>query len=97
VRSEGAIDRIVLKPLSVEGSDVFISKLDVRLAGCFLRQDKQRILAIVESSYGSSSEFNAACRQILVAADPRASKACIKKSKVQDFDATDDDIDTVGH
>ena len=97
VRSGGAIDRIVLKPLSVEGSDVFISKLDVRLAGCFLRQDKQRILAIVESSYGSSSEFNAACRQILVAADPRASKACIKKSKVQDFDATDDDIDTVGH
>ena len=56
------------KPLSVEGSDVFISKLDVRLAGCFLRQDKQRILAIVESSYGSSSEFNTACRQILVAA-----------------------------
>ena len=97
VRSGGAIDRIVLKPLSVEGSDVFVSKLDVRLAGCFLRQDKQRILAIVESSYGSSSEFNAACRQILVAADPRASKACIKKSKVQDFDATDDDIDTVGH
>jgi len=65
VRSGGTVGRIKLKPLHAEKAESVIATLDIGKADCYLREDKQRILAIVESSYGSSSQFNAVCRRIL--------------------------------
>ena len=65
VRAGGELDRIVVKPLDAESVGSTISALDISKADCYLRQDKQRILAIVESSYGSSRQFNRACQKIL--------------------------------
>ena len=66
VRSGGTVDQIMLKPLHGDDAAAAISGLDIRSADCFLREDKQRILAIVEASYGSSNDFNRACRRILL-------------------------------
>ena len=67
VRSGGALDAVVLKPLHGDGGGVeeTIRRLDISRADCYLREDRQRILSIVESSYGSSGQFNRACRDIL--------------------------------
>ena len=65
VRSGGREDQIDLKPLNDTTAVDAIAALDVDQADCYLREDKQRILAIVESSYGHSSQFNNACRRIL--------------------------------
>ena len=43
-----------------------LASFDIRKASCFLQSDKQRLLAIVESSYFSFGAFNAACRKILM-------------------------------
>ena len=51
-----------------------------------LEEDKQRILAIVEASFGSSIQFNAACRQILVSKLSGAAKS----SKARDKKGEDD-------
>ena len=66
LRSGGTIDRIVLKPLDIDASSVLAS-FDIRKSDCFMQSDKQRLLAIVESSYFSSHAFNSACRKILLA------------------------------
>ena len=66
LRSGGTIDRIVLKPLDIDASSVLAS-FDIRKSDCFMQSDKQRLLAIVESSYFSTGAFNAACRKILLA------------------------------
>ena len=67
VRSGGKVEQIVLKPLKSGSASAAFSAFDIRQADCFLRVDKQRILAVVESSYGSFGQFNAACRQIFSA------------------------------
>ena len=58
-------DRIVLKPLDVDDKKV-LATFDIRKASCFLQSDRQRLLAIVESSYFSFGAFNSACRKILL-------------------------------
>ena len=65
VRAGGKLEQVVLKPLKGENADVAIATLDVRKASCYLRADYHRILAIVESSYGSSAQFNDACKRLL--------------------------------
>lgn len=65
LRSGGTIDRIVLKPLDVDDKKV-LATFDIRKASCFLQSDRQRLLAIVESSYFSFGAFNSACRKILL-------------------------------
>ena len=65
LRSGGHVDRIILKPLDAEDRAVLAS-FDIRKADCFLQSDKQRLLAIVESSYFSFGAFNNACRNILM-------------------------------
>ena len=64
-RSGGDSDKIVLKPLNPDGMAQVVSCLDIKRASCYHPEDKQRILAIIESSYGSSRQFNAACKSIL--------------------------------
>ena len=65
VRAGGKLEQVVLKPLKGENADTAIAELDVRKASCYLRADYHRILAIIESSYGSSAQFNDACKQLL--------------------------------
>ena len=66
MRSGGALDRIVLKPLSSKTAEI-VAKFDIASAQCFHRRDRHALLAVVESSYGSFGQFNAACRKILIA------------------------------
>jgi hypothetical protein len=67
VRSGGSLEAVVLKPLRPDAAESAIKQLDISKADCYVRADKQRILAIVEASFGSSIQFNASCRQILAA------------------------------
>ena len=67
VRSGGTVDSILLKPLDVGEAREAITTFDIAQADCYVRGDKQRIRAIVESCYGSFSPFNATCRAILQA------------------------------
>ena len=66
VRSGGEVEQIVLKPLREDSAHATITALDIAKADCFRPQDRHRILAIVEASYGSFSQFNSACRSILL-------------------------------
>ena len=66
MRSGGALNRIVLKPLSSKTAEI-VAKFDIASAQCFHRRDRHALLAVVESSYGSFGQFNAACRKILIA------------------------------
>ena len=65
VRASGKLDSLILKPLHADDVKAF-ARFDISRADCFLREDKQRLLAIVESSYSSIGQFNAACRKILM-------------------------------
>ena len=55
-----------MKPLAEDDAGNF-SSFDIQRAQCFLRSDRQRLLAIVESSYSSLGHFNGAVRQLLAA------------------------------
>ena len=65
LRSGGSYDTIDVRPLDLDAEEE-VSLFDIRRADCFVRADKHALLAIVESSYGSFSQFNAACRKILM-------------------------------
>ena len=65
VRSNGNLDSIVLKPLDQSDAEDAIATFDIGKADCYLREDKQRMRAIVESCYGSYQTFNTAVRSIL--------------------------------
>ena len=66
LRSGGTLERIVVKPLDLDLAKV-VTLFDIRKADCFLRGDMLRLLGIVEASYGSFGQFNAAVRKILLA------------------------------
>ena len=72
IKGGGSLERIVLKPLK-DGAkaDQLIATLDISAASCYLPEDRQRITAIVESSYGTSRQFNQSCRKILLEARRR--------------------------
>ena len=65
VRSGGTFEQIELRSLADEGAEHSIASLNVSKADCYLRTDKQKILAVIEASYGSTAEFDTACREIL--------------------------------
>ena len=66
LRSGGTYGRIDVRPLDIDAAEA-VALFDIRKADCFLSQDKHALLAIVESSYGSFTQFNTACRKILLA------------------------------
>ena len=66
LRSGGSYDRIDVRPLDLDAAEA-VALFDVRKADCHLMRDKQALLAIVESSYGSFGVFNKACKKILLA------------------------------
>lgn len=91
VRSGGSLDAVVLKPLKLESAESAIKDLDISKADCFQRQDKQRILAIVEANFGSSMQFNLSCRQILSSklAATTGTSSTPKKGATRLFDKRD--------
>ena len=66
LRSGGTYGRIDVRPLDLDAAEA-VALFDIRKADCFLSKDKHALLAIVESSYGSFTQFNSACRKILLA------------------------------
>ena len=97
VRSGGSLDAVVLKPLLPDAAESAIKQLDINKADCYVRADKQRILAIVEASFGSSIQFNAACRQILVSKLSGAAKYTKSSKAVETslWSRTGGDVDSV--
>ena len=66
LRGGGSLDRIAVYPLDIDSTEA-ISNFDIRRADCTVKQDRHRMLAIVESSFSTFDEFNNACRKIFVA------------------------------
>ena len=66
LRSGGTLGRVIVKPLDLDAAEA-CALFDIRHADCYVSADKQRLLAIVESSYGSFEQFNSACKQMLLA------------------------------
>ena len=66
LRGGGSLDRIAVYPLDLDSTEA-VTNFDIRRAECTVKQDKHRMLAIVESSFSTFDEFNAACRKIFVA------------------------------
>ncbi len=61
------LEQIVLKPLSADHAAAAVAAVDIWKADCREVEDKERMRAIVEASYGSFGQFNDACRRILQA------------------------------
>ena len=63
---ESLSQRLVLLPLDDVDIDVgsLFGSFDVRSACCFLHHDRQRLLAIIEASFGDLGAFNHAIRRI---------------------------------
>ena len=59
------LDGIVVEPLDLSVSDA-VGGFDVMKTDCTVRADKQRLLGIIEASFGSTADFNLACRKILL-------------------------------
>ena len=66
LRGGGTLERIAVEPLDLDVADA-IGSFTVEKADCTVRADKQRLLGIIEASFGSTAEFNNACRNILMA------------------------------
>ena len=66
LRGGGSLDRIAVYPLDINSTEA-ITNFDIRRADCTVKQDRHRMLAIVESSFSTFDEFNNACRKIFVA------------------------------
>ena len=66
LRSGGSYSRIDVRPLDLDAAEA-VALFDIRRANCFLSADRHALLAIVESSYGSFTLFNDACKKILLA------------------------------
>ena len=65
LRGGGMLDGIVVEPLDITVSDA-VGGFDVMKTDCTVRADKQRLLGIIEASFGSTADFNLACRKILL-------------------------------
>jgi len=64
----GEREALVVKPLDPNDADVIVSlaQFDAAKAQCFLAHDREKLLAIIESSFGTCTPFNKIVRQILL-------------------------------
>ena len=65
IRGGGSLDRISVYPLDIDAKAAVVA-FGVEKCDCTVIQDKERLLAIVESSFGSFGEFNDICRNIFI-------------------------------
>ena len=65
IRAGGSLDRISVYAFDPDAA-MAVATFDVCKADCTVQHDKQRLLAIVESSFGTFGEFNNTCRRIFL-------------------------------
>jgi hypothetical protein len=51
---------MVVKPLESDNAGIYrsLARFDARKAQCFLAQDRQKLLAVVQTSFGTFGPFN---------------------------------------
>merc|ERR1719378_831089 len=61
----GSVQRIDVLPLGQAGSQLLqaVTEFDAGLAQCYREEDRQRLLAIIESTFGTHQSFNWAMRR----------------------------------
>ena len=67
VRMRGNPDNFIIQLLD-DDRDAFkhqLTKLDVSKAGCFHSSDRQRLLAVIETGFGTTSKFNKVVKGII--------------------------------
>ena len=76
-------DRITMKQIQVDAGEMqkgdrrgsfsadLLDEFDARNAQCYLREDQERLLAMVEAGFGDLDSFNEHVRDILKKADTR--------------------------
>ena len=60
----GSSERIAVREL-LAGARANLAAFDARKADCFLRQDKHKLLAVIETAFGELRPFNSVVRSIL--------------------------------
>ena len=67
----GGVERVTLLPINAEDSTIRgqlrerSAKFTVQRAQCFKEEERQRLLAIMESAYGDFEQFNLLVRQVI--------------------------------
>ena len=56
---------MAVEPLEEEGSDLGLECFDAAEAQCFLPKDRERLLAVIEASFGTVGPFNAVVRGLM--------------------------------
>eukprot|EP00966_Prymnesium_polylepis_P222132 5139742-Prymnesium_polylepis.1 len=65
----GSLDRVEvlpLQPYTLEGFTQEMSSFDCRKANCFIQEDRERLLGVIETGFGTLDAFNSAARTMLV-------------------------------
>ena len=77
----GSAERMKLLPLAEAGDAegqastlAMLDKIDARKAQCFKVEDRERLLAVIEASYGTTAAFNRAVRAVLAKRKHRTDK-----------------------
>ena len=66
----GALERIDVRRLGDDQNVLRqLARFDASVAQCFKNEDRQRLLGIIESAFGSFVDFNANVRQIFAKRD----------------------------
>ena len=67
LRMGGSRDKVIVKLLDTDGANLpqALSKFNAANARCYLDADRQKLLAVVESSFGNFQPFNKLVRQIM--------------------------------
>lgn len=68
VRMKGGTDRMVVMLLSDDDEHLMeqLQRFDAGQAQCFLKQDRERLLAVIEASFGTVRPFNKQMRHLLL-------------------------------
>ena len=66
VKMGGTPDRILVRCIG-KADATMLTKFEASKAQCFLKHDRERLLAVVEASFGDLSPFDKAVRKLLVA------------------------------
>ena len=68
VKMGGTPDRLVVRLIG-KADALALTKFEAEKAQCFLKHDRQRLLAVVEASFGYLSPFNKVVRKLLADKD----------------------------
>ena len=67
VRTTGSAERITVLPLGdATAIEARFSQFDAKEARCFLENDRQHLLGVIEAGFGSYSAFNTIVQEVFV-------------------------------